>query len=79
MVSQESDTTEMSKDRYVPHLYLLSVLYIKVYMWNLGKWHSWPYFQGRNRDANVEKGHVDTEGKEGGMNWKIRIDIWYGV
>ena len=33
--------------------------------------------QGRNRDAEVEKGHVGTEEKgEGGMNLEIRIDVY---
>ena len=33
--------------------------------------------QGRNRDADVEKGHVDTGGEgEGGTNWEIRTDIY---
>jgi len=58
------------------HIFIYSsVSYIKVYKWNLEKWYSWTYFQGRNRHVNIEKGHVDSEGKEGGMNWKIRIDI----
>ena len=53
------------------------ILYINTYMWNLEKWYRWTYFQGRNRDAGIENGHVDTvrEG-EGGMNWEIRIDIY---
>ena len=33
-------------------------------MWNLEKW---TYFQGRNRDAAVEKGHGDMEGREWGV------------
>ena len=35
------------------------------------------YFQGRNRDAEIQNGHVDTmvEGK-GWMNQEIRIDIY---
>ena len=33
--------------------------------------------QGRNRVADIQKGHKDTvrEG-EGGMNWEIRINIY---
>ena len=33
--------------------------------------------QGRNRDIDVENGHVDAgvEGEDG-MNWEIRIDIY---
>ena len=46
-------------------------------MWNLEKWYRRTYFQGRNRDAEVENGHVDTEGEgEHGVNWEIRIDIY---
>ena len=47
------------------------VLYINSYMWNLEKWYRWTYLQGRNRDADVENGHVDI-GEEGdnGMNWE---------
>ena len=46
-------------------------------MWNLGKWYRWANFQGGNRDADIEKGHVDTvrEG-EGGTNWKTGIDMY---
>ena len=32
--------------------------------------------QGRNRDADVENGCVDTGGEGGGMNWEVRIDIY---
>ena len=33
--------------------------------------------QVRNRDTDVENGHVDTgEEGEGGTNWEIRIDIY---
>ena len=46
-------------------------------MWNLEKWYRRTYFQGRNRDADVENGHVDTVGEgEGGANCEIRIDIY---
>ena len=35
-----------------------------------------PICRGRNRDTDVENGHVDTEGEgEGGMNWEIRFDL----
>ena len=33
--------------------------------------------QGRNRDADVENGHVDTEGRVSGTNWEIRTDKIY--
>jgi len=32
--------------------------------------------QGRNRDADVENGHVDAVGeRESGMNWESSTDI----
>ena len=41
------------------------------------KWYSWAYLQGSNRDADAEKGHVDTAGEEeGGTNGKIEIGIY---
>ena len=30
------------------------ILHINAYVWNLEKWYWWSYFQGRNRDINVE-------------------------
>ena len=37
----------------------------------------WVDLQGSDRDANVEKGHVDTlRDEEGRTNWKIAIDIY---
>ena len=46
-------------------------------MWNLEKWYRRTYLQGRNRDADVENRHVDTEREgKGGTNWEIRIDIY---
>ena len=44
-------------------------------MWNLEKWYRGTYLQGRNRNTEVEKGHVDTGEGESGMNWEIRFDI----
>ena len=33
--------------------------------------------KGRNSDADVENGHVDTGGEvEGGMTWEMGIDIY---
>ena len=44
--------------------------------WNLEKWYRRTQFQGRNRDMEVENGHVDTAwGEEGGMNWEVKTDI----
>ena len=37
-------------------------------MWNLEKWYRWTYLQGRNTDADVENGCVNTEGREKGYN-----------
>ena len=31
------------------------ISYIDTYMWNLEKWYRETYFQGRNRDTDVEK------------------------
>ena len=53
--------------------------YINAYRWNLEKWYWSTYLQGRNRDADVENGHVGTEGggRVSGMNWEIRTDKIY--
>jgi len=33
--------------------------------------------QGRNRDADIENGHVDMKrGRGVGMNWEIGIDVY---
>ena len=35
------------------------------------------YFQSRNRDTDVENGHMDTrEGRGSGMNWENGIAIY---
>ena len=34
-------------------------------MWNLEKWYILTYLQGRNRDEDVENGHVDMGGRGG--------------
>ena len=45
------------------------ISYINTYMWNLEKWYRWTCLQSMNREADVEKGHVDTGGEgEGGTN-----------
>ena len=46
-------------------------------MWNLEKWYRWTYFQGRNRDADIEKRHVDGGGGggEGRTNCESSVDI----
>ena len=49
---------------------------IYIYMWNLEKWYRWTYLQGKNRDADIEIGFVNTEREEEGwMNLESRIDI----
>ena len=40
------------------------ILHINVYMWNLEKWFRRTYFQGRNRDADIENRHADTAAEE---------------
>ena len=54
------------------------ILHINTYVWNLEKWYRWTYLQGRNRDTDIENGHVDPgEGAgEGGMNWESSPDIY---
>ena len=50
---------------------------INAHMWKLEKWYLGPYLQGRERDMDIESGHVDTVGEEEwGMNWAIGIDIY---
>lgn len=40
------------------------VMHTCIYMWDLEKWYSCTHLQSRNGDTDVEKGHVDTAGKE---------------
>ena len=39
-----------------------NAIYIKAYMWNLEKCYRQIYSQGRNRDAEAEKGRGDPVG-----------------
>ena len=32
-------------------------------------------FPSRNRDADIEKGHMDMAGGEGGMNWESSMEM----
>ena len=48
--------------------------YIKAYMWILEKWCQWTYFQGRDRDTEIQNGRVNMGG--GGTNWEIGIDVY---
>ena len=46
-------------------------------IWNLEKWYRWTYFQGRNRDADIENRLVGTVGEgEGGTNWESSIETY---
>ena len=48
-----------------------------IYIYNLEKWYWWTYLQGKNRDAEVENGVVDTVGGVNGwMNWESSTDIY---
>ena len=38
------------------------ILYINTYIWNLEKWHRWPYLQSRHRDTVIEKKWPRWEG-----------------
>ena len=52
------------------------MLYINAHVWNLEKWYTRTYLKDRNRNADVEKGHVDTVGEgEGGKNWESNACI----
>ena len=45
------------------------ILHIIAFMWNLKTWYRLTYFQGRNRDADVENRHLDT-----GRRWRRWIE-----
>ena len=53
------------------------ILYTIAYTWNLEKWYSWTYLQGRNRDTDIENRPVGTvvEGK-GRINWENNIETY---
>ena len=53
------------------------ILYIDTYIWNLEKWYCWAYLQGKNGDADIDNGLVDTELEgEGGMNGESSINMY---
>ena len=54
------------------------ILYINAYIWNLEKLYWWTYFQGRNRETDIDNGFVDTvrEG-EGQIERIALIQIHY--
>jgi len=57
------------KEKWISH--------INTYIWNLERWYWWTYLQGRNRDADVENGLVDSEGEgEGWMNWESSVESY---
>ena len=52
------------------------IVHINTHARDLEKWYRRTCFQGRNRNRDVEKRHVDTAGKrEDEMSWKIRCDV----
>ena len=56
------------------------ISYINAYTWNLEKWYRWTGLQGRNRDTDVEKKHMDTKGESGGegvVEWIGRLGLTY--
>ena len=76
--------TQWSKsERKIQILYINVCVYIYIYIvhrvvkswtWNLERWCRCDYFQGRNRDSDVENGHVDTVGEGwGGKNQERSI------
>ena len=53
------------------------MLYINTYIWNLRKQYWWAYFQGRNRESDIENRLTDIEGAgESGPNWESSIEIY---
>ena len=45
-------------------------------MWSLKKENRLTYLQGRNRDADIENGHANTEWEgDSGMNWENDIGM----
>ena len=51
-------------------------------MWSLEKWYRQTYFQGRNRDGNLDNGYAGRGqgfGRVCGMSWKTGTDIYFHV
>ena len=52
--------------------------YINTYIWNLERWYRWTYFQGSNRDIDIENRLVDKRsgGGEGGMKGESNMETY---
>ena len=48
---------------------------INAYIRNLEKWYQWIYLQGKNGDAGVENGLIDTVG-EGGKESEVALQLF---
>ena len=46
-------------------------------MWSLEKWYRRVYFQGRNRDTDLENGRVDATGGDGETNGRPGLTYVY--
>ena len=57
------------------------MLYINAHVWSLEKWYTRAYLKDRNRNEEVEKGHVDTVGeREAGRTGRVVLTcIYYNV
>lgn len=45
-------------------------------MWNLEKCTDEPHFECGNRDADVQKEQWTRGEGQGGMNWRVEVDIY---
>ena len=54
---KETEAQKSEREKQIP--------YINTYVWNLLKWCSWNYLQGKNREADIENGHVNKGGRGG--------------
>ena len=54
-------------------------LYINTFMWNLEKWYTWTYLQGRKTDRHREQPYgqyPDLSSQVRGINWETGTDIY---
>ena len=59
----------------LPIFWLCSLFFF--YIEHQEKWYRWTCFQSKNRDTDVENGHLEASGEgEGGKNWESSIDIY---